>query len=415
MIRKAVTKTQMTVTSRSVNESVNSDFGLFCNPESRRVEGFCIALGRTLHQRPKLIPWKWVLEGREWEQKAGGIPTFLRLESPGRNWQVEQRLLLEGATIEDEETSRGWRRIPPETVPSLTNDPGRVLPMRQWFLAWRHALDKLSKWANQNGSAPRWLCPPDDVACMFDKLKCQLVLEAGGTAVPPMLGVPRNFDELWELMRQSGRRRVFLKPCHGSSASGVVALEASRADIQAFSTLELVEAADGLRLYNHRRIRNWRGASEVRRLVDAVAAERCLAQVWVPKAGQSGRPFDLRVVVIGGRARHVMMRLGRGPMTNSQLLGGKGDVAQLRERMGDESWDRMLKLCEDAMARCFPLSLYAGLDVLIEPNFRTARILEVNAFGDLLPRILHEGRDTYTWEVEECLRRQLVHVSSTGA
>src|SRR5204863_6925666 len=135
-----------------------------------------------------------------------------------------------------------------------------------------------------------------------------------------------SFDELWESMRQAGRRRVFLKPCHGSSASGVVALESGPNDIQAFSTIEIVVASDGPRLYNRRRIQIWRGAAEVRRLVDAVCGERCLAQVWIPKAGMSGRTFDLRVVVIGGRARHVMVRLGRGPMTNSQLLGGKGDA-----------------------------------------------------------------------------------------
>lgn len=207
------------------------------------------------------------------------------------------------------------------------------------------------------------------------------------------------------MMRQAGRRRVFLKPCHGSSASGVVALEASRTDIQAFSTLELVDAPEGLRLYNRRRIQVRRGAAAVRPLVDAVCGQRCLAQVWVPKAGLAGSPFDVRVVVIGRRARHVMLRLGRGPMTNSQLLGGKGDVESLRQRMGEAAWLNMLNLCEEAMAKAFPRSLYAGFDVLLEPNFRTARILEVNAFGDLLPRTLHEGRDTYTWEVEEALKR----------
>ncbi len=398
----------------SVNESVNPDFGLFCNPESRRAEGFSVALGRTLRQRPKLIHWEQVLAG-DWEERLGEVPRFLRLESPGRNWRVEQRLLLLGAAIEDEEISHNWRRLPAEVVTSLPDEPGRVWPMRQWFLAWRRTLENLSQWARQHGLTSRWFCPPEDVACMFDKWKCQIALDAAGIAVPPALGLPRNFDELWELMRQAGRRRVFLKPCHGSSASGVVALEAGKNDIQAFSTLELTETANGLELHNNRRIRKWRGAAGVRKLVDAVCGERCLAQAWVPKAAQSGSPFDLRVVVIGGRARHVMMRLGRGPMTNSQLLGGKGDVELLRQKMGDEAWMRMLGLCESAMTRCFPLSLYAGLDVLVESNFRTARISEVNAFGDLLPRVLHEGRDTYTWEIEECLRREPVQVSSTGA
>jgi glutathione synthase/RimK-type ligase-like ATP-grasp enzyme len=287
--------------------------------------------------------------------------------------------------------------------------------MRQWFLAWRRLLLDLSAWAARHALSSTWLSPPENVICMFDKLACHRELQNASISVPPLLGVPRDFDQLWELMRQSGRRRVFLKPCHGSSASGVVAFEAGRNELQAFSTTELVEAADGLRLYNRRQIRTWRGVAEVRALVDAVCGERCLAQVWIPKAGMFGRPFDLRVVVIGGRARHVMMRLGRGPMTNSQLLGGKGDVELLRRGMGQEAWLRMLGICEDAMAKCFPRSLYAGLDVLIEPDFRTAHILEVNAFGDLLPRILCEGRDTYTSEIEAALERRPAQVSAMGA
>jgi glutathione synthase/RimK-type ligase-like ATP-grasp enzyme len=386
-----------------------SDFALFCNPESRRTEGFSIALGRILRQRPKLIPWQWVLDGSDWKTQLDSPPKFLRLESPGRNWIVEQKLLLRGASLDDEET--GWRRMSREQVASLTNDPGRVLPMRQWFLAWRDVLRQLSAWADRNGFPPCWLCPPQDVTCMFDKLACQNALEKAGLAVPPSLGVPCNFDDLWESMRKTNRRRVFLKPCHGSSASGVIALEANRNDIQAFSTLEMIQSADEARLYNRRRVQITRGAAEVRRLVDTVCAERCLAQVWIPKAGISGRPFDLRVVVIGGRARHVMVRLGRGPITNSQLLGGKGDVEALRRKMGNDAWQHMLTLCEEAMAKCFPRSLYAGLDVLIEPDFQTARILEVNAFGDLLPRTLHDGLDTYSWEVEESLRRQTVQTA----
>jgi glutathione synthase/RimK-type ligase-like ATP-grasp enzyme len=407
----------MIVTSRSASKRSVSEYALFCNPESRRVEGFSIALGRVLRQRPRLIPWQWVLEGAAWEKRLDSAPNFLRLESPGRNWNVEQQLLLRGATIEDEEATRGWRRMPADSISSLTNDPGRVLPMRQWFLGWRDVLQHLSTWADRQGLSSRWQCPPEDVICMFDKLACQRALETVSIAVPPALGAPRNFDELWEMMRATKRRRVFLKPCHGSSASAVVALETNGNGIQAFSTLETLEVPDGLCLYNHRRILVRRGAAEVRQLVDTVCRERCLAQVWIPKAGISGRPFDLRVVVIGGRARHVMVRLGTGPMTNSQLLGGKGDVDAVRQRMGTEAWRQMLTLCEDTMTKCFPRSLYAGLDVLIEPNFRAARILEVNAFGDLLPRILCDGCDTYTWEVEESQKRLpiQIQVSSTGA
>lgn len=387
------------------------EFGLFCNPESRRTEGFSIALGRNLRQRPILVPWEWVLNGRDWSERLEPTPKFLRLESPGRNWSVERLLLMRGGMIEDEESARGWRSLPTTVVEDLPKDPGRVLPMRQWFLGWREVLSKVNEWTKNHAPAARWFCPPDDVICMFDKMACHQRLQSNGLPVPPSLGVPTNFDELWSLMSQSRARRVFIKPCHGSSASGVVALESTKREIQAFSTLELMDSADGLRLYNRRRIQTYRGAAEVRRLVDAICSERCLVEQWIPKAGICSKPFDLRVVVIGGKARHVMVRLGTGPITNSQLLGGKSEPDVVRDRMGTQAWNNALSLCEEAMQRCFPRSLYAGFDVAIEPNFRTVRILEVNAFGDLLPRVLHEGKDTYTWEIEEALRREVTQVS----
>ncbi|MDB6066898.1 MAG: hypothetical protein JWR26_3106 [Pedosphaera sp.] len=390
-------------------------FGLFCNPESRRVEGFCNALAQELRQRPILVPWQSVLEGHPWQARLGATPTLLRLESPGRNWSVEKGLLARGATIQDEEANQNWRGISPDAVASLTNEPGRVHPMRQWFLGWRETLRELELWVQQVRPLSRWLCPPADVTRMFDKAASHHAMEVAGISVPPMIGMPHNFDDLREMMRGSGRRRVFIKPCHGSSASGVIALESSRSGLQAFSTLALVEGANELTLQNQRSIRTYRGADEVRKLVDAACRERCIVQAWIPKAGISGRPFDLRVVVIGGRARNVMVRLGRGPMTNSQLLGGKGDVNALRKRMGIEAWEQMLGLCELTMQKCFPKSLYAGLDVLIEPNFKTSWILEINAFGDLLPRVLHEGRDTYSWEVLTAMQPpQRHHVSATG-
>ncbi len=46
-----------------------------------------------------------------------------------------------------------------------------------------------------------------------------------------------------------------------------------------------------------------------------------------------------------------------------------------------------------------PESLYAGVDVVISPGFRRHAVLEINAFGDLLPGVLFEGLDTYTAEL----------------
>jgi len=394
---------------------MTQQFAIFCNPESRRAEFFCTALGRQIRQKPIFIPWQWVLEGGSWFEKVAFPPDFLRIESPGRNWSVETLLLARGALVQDEEAEKGWNRIDQQCVAALRNEPGRVLPMRQGFLGWREVLRDLERWRQGSGIPSRWMSPPGDIERMYDKAACGEMLGRAGIKVPPSLGIPRSCYETLEAMRAERIPRAFLKPCHGSSGSGVVAIEINGAGIQAFSTIEIVEDSSKLRMYNSRRINRYQGAAEVRRVLDAVCKERCLLQAWIPKAGISGRPFDLRVVVIGGRARHVMVRLGRGPITNSQLLGGRGEPAEVRRRMGENAWGEMLQQAERVMAECFPESLYAGLDVLVEPNFRTTWILEVNAFGDLLPRLLLEGKDTYQWELEAALAQKNHQVSATGA
>jgi hypothetical protein len=40
-----------------------------------------------------------------------------------------------------------------------------------------------------------------------------------------------------------------------------------------------------------------------------------------------------------------------------------------------------------------------AVDLLISPCFRKFAVAEVNAFGDLLPRLEHEGLDTYGAEI----------------
>ena len=59
----------------------------------------------------------------------------------------------------------------------------------------------------------------------------------------------------------------------------------------------------------------------------------------------------------------------------------------------------MPDLCEKA-AQAIPDALYVGWDVLVTPGFRKAYLLEGNAFGDLLPNVIHAGRSTYTHGIE---------------
>src|SRR5262249_45914802 len=211
-------------------------------------------------------------------------------------------------------------------------------------------------------------------------------------------GRGRSSGELPEGMRQRGCRGVFVKLAHGSSASGVVAYQARGAQQRALPTVEMVRRHGKLRLYNSRRIRRYHKPAEVAELIDALAREGVRVEEWVPKAGLDDHVFDLRVVVIAGRARHTVVRMSRSPMTNLPLLNRRGDLAAVLDRMGPEAWQAACRTCERAAA-AFPGSLHVGVDLLVAPGFRRHAVLEGNAFGDLLPGVLSEGVDTYEAEI----------------
>jgi hypothetical protein len=104
-------------------------------------------------------------------------------------------------------------------------------------------------------------------------------------------------------------------------------------------------------------------------------------------------------VVIAGKARQRVVRLSRHPLTNLHLLNGRGSPEAVASRMGEAGWADALDACERVMKVALPRSLYAGVDLAVAPNFRGRSVLEVNAFGDLLPGVLHEGLDTYAAEL----------------
>ena len=85
-----------------------------------------------------------------------------------------------------------------------------------------------------------------------------------------------------------------------------------------------------------------------------------------------------------------MVRQSWSTMTNLHLGNRREAEEELRVASGEERFGAALELAEHAAAR-FPNSLYAGLDILIGHAGRPL-IGEINAFVDLLPRLLHRGQ-----------------------
>ncbi|GAA4228739.1 glutathione synthase/RimK-type ligase-like ATP-grasp enzyme [Streptosporangium album] len=348
-------------------------------PGERRVTLFAEACARYGLREPGVVPWTAVLRGEDLRLEPG---TLVRIESPGED--AEADALLRGP-----------------------GEPSRVGGGGAWHAALTTATARIREAVERTPGAVL-LADVDEIAVMFDKRLCHARLSAAGVPVPPALPGPvGDYAGLREQMDQAGWGRVFVKPAHGSSASGIIALHASADRVRAVTSVEL--AGDGL--HNSLQVRSYEDEIDVAAIVDMLAGDGLHVERWFPKAGVGGRTIDLRVVVVDGTPTHAVVRASRTPMTNLHLGGERGDLDVVREKVGPQGWGRALDVCARAAA-CFPGSLAVGVDLMIGVGWRSVAVAEVNAFGDLLPRLTGfpgggaEGLDTYDAQVRAIAARR---------
>ncbi|UBF25564.1 STM4014 family protein [Kovacikia minuta CCNUW1] len=376
-------------------------FVLIANPETRRVVLFQQALARLSLPAAEVVPYEKLLAGQCFLHAWDAPDLWFRFDAPERNFAVDRALIAAGATVNDPGLHQ---RIGAIEAYQLQPDKGRILYPRQWYLGWRQ---QLQSWAKQiNGSV---FNHPEDIATMFDKVQCQRILANRRIPIPRSLTQHTSilsYEHLCEEMAAQDCQRVFVKLAHGSSASGVVAYERRGTAERAITTVERVEEQGDVRFYNSRKIRQYSNPNEIADIINFLLNESAQVEAWMPKARLEGREFDARVVVMGGKARHVVLRVGNSPMTNLHLGNDRRELSALPKAFATDRWLEMLHTCEQAAA-CFPRSFYCGIDLLIAPNLRDHYILELNAFGDLLQGITWQGWDTYTTELAMLLKKEL--------
>jgi hypothetical protein len=333
------------------------------NPGNRRVGLFLAAAERRSFPAPDVIAWHDVIAGRELRFRPGSL---VRIDSPGEDAEVD-RLLRAAATPARD---------------------GEIVGGRTWFTGFGRALDRVASEVHAQGAT--LLSDPTEIMVMFDKAATHARLTAASIPVPPALpSSPPDWAALRAGLAGAGWSRVFVKPRHGSSASGVIALHVGTGRVSATTSVELSGGA----LFNSLRVRRYEREADVAAIVDRLAPDGLHVEQWFPKADLHGRVVDLRVVAIGGVPSHVVVRASHSPMTNLHLGGVRGDLGALRAAAGDR-FDAGMETCR-AVAACFPGSRQIGIDLMYAPEWRTHAIAEVNAFGDLLPGLLVDGLDTY--------------------
>jgi hypothetical protein len=364
------------------------------NPGNRRVAHFQSALAALGWPPARVVSYHDLLTGTRHLADELSPGALVRIESPGEDFEVERLLLRAGFEAAQAE---GSPATGPAALDRLTFDPGRILYPRQWYLGYRAALARVAGQLSQ--AAPHWLfSAPMGIEVLFDKPHCQKSLAQAGVPVPPFWPVPKCYADVREQLRLIGCRRAFVKLAHGSSASGVVALYVDRRGARAATSAELVREQGETRLYNSLNIRAYTHERDVAELIDELCLHRVQFEEWLPKAALGQVAFDLRVLVIAGRARHAVVRTSRTPMTNLHLGNERGNLAMLTSRMGPERRQAALDVCERAAA-AFAGCWQVGIDLLLQPGFRRPTVIEANAFGDLLPGVYDRGEDTYMAEL----------------
>lgn len=383
--------------SRSPSSTVGPvpRFAVVGVPGNRRVTLFQEAVRAAGLPAARVVPWQDVLRG----EAAFRPGETVRMDSPGEDAEVERLL-------------------------RAVDDPTRVEGTALWYARFTAAVREVARAAGAAGA--ELLDDPGDVAVLFDKRLCHGVLDGAAVPVPASAtsgaGAPvvRGWADVRALMAGHRMPRAFVKLAHSSSASGVLAVEtAGPGRVRATTSVERDAAG---RLFNSLRVRRCTTEREVAAIVDALAPDGLHIERWLPKASQHGRSADLRVVVVAGRATHAVVRTSRSPMTNLHLGGERGSLDEVRVavRAAGGSWAEVVAVCERAAA-CFPETLCVAVDLLPATGWRRFAVGEVNAFGDLLPRLTGlpgsgaEGLDTYAAQVAAVLNRARNHRATTSA
>ncbi len=375
------------------------------NPENRRVEFFQAALANAQQPAATIIPYLNLLQhpDQTWAEIVELLQCdpMVRIESPGENDLVERLLIRRGL---QDAMDEGCAFVEARQLEQTPYERGQILWPRQWFLGFRSLLLQLDELVNEHGG--RFMNSPNDIVTMFDKVDCHQLLQRNQIPVARRLDQVSDFDDLMFKMDRIEMERCFIKLANGSSASGVVAIERAGERVRAITSTDMVKKqGEESKFYNSLKIRTYKTVEQVRELVNWICAHKAHAEEWIRKSTYDRKKFDVRFVTINGQSNHSVIRTSRHPMTNLHLGNERGEFHD------DQRVQRLLTNMRSTcrrVSRLFPDSVYMGIDIASTYSNWWPFVIEVNAFGDLLPNVFHakNGEDTYTSEVRALLELQ---------
>ncbi|AKQ67209.1 hypothetical protein A176_004121 [Myxococcus hansupus] len=369
-------------------------FILIGNAENRRVTLFQEALARQGLPPAHVVPWRELLESPGLLADLPDTEALVRIDATGENWDVEKALLRRGFV---DALEHGCSVLTPEQVDALPQDHGRILSPRQHHLGFLRVLSELEALF---AAHPRWrvLQQPSAIADLFDKRITSRRYAALGVPVPEPLDGVTDVASLRQRMHEEDWDEVFVKVSCGSSASCLGIFRRGRSRDTLTTTIEVAETG----WYNSLKVRRIEEPERVDEVLTFLLNEGAQVERSIPKARLGGDYFDCRVLMVRGEPAFTVIRQSLRPITNLHLGGKRGDLDAFHEVVPRNELEAALESCR-TVARAHDC-LHVGIDLMYEEHFTGHRVLEANAFGDLLPNLRRDGLTVYEWEIREALR-----------
>lgn len=367
------------------------------NPDGKRWQAYLpdlIAFWRQRGVEPEVevVPWRAVVprDGCLDGLAAFDRPALVRLESPGRDFEVTRSLLEAGSRETPGEEPTDWS--------TLVYQKGRLVRPGLLYRGFRRVLAGLRASFDARPHLQPLACPLA-VAELFDKNATSARLQGAGIPCPPSLPAPPTSAELLDALRRHGFATAYVKLNTGSSASAIAVVRAG--DTPPWAVSSVVRLDDGF--FSTRRLCRPQG-KELQAVLDFLLAEGVCVQRGIRMAQIDGHNFDVRVVVVQGRPAFCIFRLSSQPMTNLHLGGQRGAYETCRAAIPSRAWLDALDHCTEAarLYRCAAV----GVDLLFESGYLRHYLLEINSFGDFFPGLVDsQGRSVHAVEIETTARR----------
>lgn len=376
--------TWSSATSASANR-----FVIIGNPANRRVTMFQAALAAQGVPPATVVAWRDVIANPAVLEDLPAGPAIVRIDSAGEDEDVERALIVRG---EAAARAEGYAAADAKTVEATPRELGRINYPRQHHLGFVEVLREIDAIVKQR---PAWRVPQPVAAieALFDKRITSARWQAAGIPVPEFLAHVTSPDDLRSQMRAAGWPAVFVKVASSSSASCLAIFTHDARGEHAITTVE----DTGHARYNTRKLQKVTTRRGLDRLLGFLLAEGSQIERAVPKAQLADQYFDLRVLTIDGVPAFIVVRAAPHPITNLHLGGQRGDLALLQKRVPKASWDAAMESCVRVQHETG--AFHVGIDLMFEPGLRAHRVIEGNAFGDLLPNLERDGLDVYGWQI----------------